>query len=384
MNIGRFLIAITIAGLIAAGCSKREGTFSVSGKITHAEGQTIYLEELHVSSSKAIDSVKLKKEGEFRFKGKTNLPAFYLLKLTDDKIITLLIDSAEQIVIEADAANFSRNYRVEGSLGSLQVKILNDQLAKTRKKLDSLQSLNRMYVGNPDYEYLNREWNAVYDSIRQKQTEFSTQFVMNNPFSMASLLALYQKYDDEYVVNDLHTMRVAASALNTIYPNSGHVKALYNNTLQLIQEEQNARLRQMVQEQGENSPDIILPDPAGNEIALSSLRGKVVLVQFWSALDRSSRIQNEALTEAYRKYRNRGFEIYQVSVDDNRVEWVDAIDHDNLLWINVGDMNGSNRAAIAYNIQTIPYNYLLNGDGEIIAQNLKGTGLDRVLAQLLN
>jgi peroxiredoxin len=229
------------------------------------------------------------------------------------------------------------------------------------------------------------EWDAAYDSIKQAQTEFSTQFVMNNPFSMASVLALYQKFDDqEYIIKDLHTMRVAASALNTIYPNSGHVKALYQNTVQLLQEEQNAKLRQMIQEQGENSPEIVLPNPEGQEIALSSLRGKVVLLQFWSALDRNSRILNEALVEAYRKYKNKGFEIYQVSVDDNRVEWVDAIDQDRLTWINVGDMEGSNQAVRAYNIQTIPYNYLLNEEGEIIAQNLKGPALDRALAQLLN
>jgi peroxiredoxin len=206
---------------------------------------------------------------------------------------------------------------------------------------------------------------------------------MNNPFSMASVYGLYQKYDEnEYIIDDLHTMRVAASALNTIYPRSGHVQALYQNTLQLMKLEQDAKLRQFVQEQGQNSPDIVLPNPDGKEIALSSLRGKVVLLQFWSALDRNSRIQNEALVEAYRKYRNKGFEIYQVSIDEDRPDWMEAIETDRLSWVNVGDMEGSNRALMVYNIQKIPYNYLLNEDGEIIAQNLVGTNLDRTLAQL--
>jgi peroxiredoxin len=385
MNFSKLLIAGIITGFLATSCSKNEGKFSVSGKITHAEGQTLYLEELQVASTKPIDSVKINKNGEFEFAGETLIPTYYLLKFSDNKFITLLIDSVEQVVVEADAANFERSYHIEGSMGSLLVKNLNDQLLETRRKLDSIQSLNNLYRGNPDYEQMRVEWDAAYDSIKQAQTEFSQQFVMNNPFSMASVLALYQKFDDqEYVVKDLHTMRVAASALNTIYPNSGHVKALYQNTVQLLQEEQNAKLRQMIQEQGENSPEIILPNPDGQEIALSSLRGKVVLLQFWSALDRNSRILNEALVEAYRKYKNKGFEIYQVSVDDNRVEWVDAIDQDRLTWINVGDMEGSNQAARAYNIQAIPYNYLLNEDGEIIAQNLKGPALDRALAQLLN
>jgi peroxiredoxin len=385
MKISRLILTGIITTILFAGCNKEEGMFSVSGKITHAEGQIIYLEELQVASSKIIDSLKIDKNGEFRFTGKTGIPSYYLLKLSENKFITLLIDSVEQVRIEADLANLERSYRVEGSLGSVQVKNLNDHLATTRKRLDSIQSLHNLYRGNPDYPQLKQEWDEAYDSVKQTQTEFSKQFVMNNPFSMASVLALYQKFDDqEYIIKDLHTMRVAASALNTIYPGSEHVNALYQNTVQLLQEEKSARLRQLIQEQGENSPDIVLPEPDGNEIALSSLRGKIVLLQFWSALDRNSRILNEALVEAYRKYKNKGFEIYQVSLDDNRIEWVSAIDEDGLSWINVGDMQGSNVAARNYNIQTIPYNYLLNEDGEIIAQNLKGPALDRALSRLLN
>jgi hypothetical protein len=385
MSISRLLIAGMLAGLIAIGCSSEKGRFSVSGKITHAEGETIYLEELQVTSAKPLDSVKINKNGGFKFTGITSVPTYYLLKLNENKFITLLIDSLEQVVVEADEANFDRSYSVEGSLGSIQVKILNDHLSNTRKKLDSLQALDNLYKGNPDYVLLRQEWEEAFDSVKQVQTEFSTRFVMNNPFSMASILALYQKFDEqEYIIKDLQTMRVAASALNTIYPNSGHVKALYQNTLEILKQEKNAQLQRFIQEQGSNSPEIILPDPDGNEIALSSLRGKVVLLQFWSALDRNSRILNEALAEAYRKYKNKGFEIYQVSIDENRIEWVDAIDQDGLDWINVGDMEGSNQAVRVYNIQTIPYNYLLNGEGEIIAQNLKGQGLDKALGQLLN
>jgi peroxiredoxin len=383
MKISRLLITGFITGLIAAGCSGDKGSFSISGNITHAEGQTVYLEELHVSNVKVIDSVKINKDGEFKFKGKTGIPAFYILKLTPSNFITLLVDSVEQVVVRADAADFSRNYYVEGSPGSVQVKTLRDHLASTRKKLDSLTNLSNMYRGHANYDRMNREWSQLYDSLKHRQSEFTKQFVMNNPFSMASVYGLYQKFDEnEYVIDDLHTMRVAASALNTIYPASGHVKALYQNTLQLMKLEKDAKLRQFVQEQGENSPDIVLPNPDGKEISLSSLRGKVVLLQFWSALDRNSRIQNEALVEAYRKYRNKGFEIFQVSIDEDRPDWLEAIEKDRLTWVNVGDMQGSNRALMLYNIQSIPYNYLLNEDGEIIAQNLKGTNLDRTLAQL--
>lgn len=385
MKITRIILLGIFAGLLAAGCSDEKGRFSVSGKITHAEDQVIYLEELLVSSAESIDSTKIDKNGEFEFKGVVEIPTYFLLKFSDSKFITLLVDSMEQVVVEADIANFDRDYRVEGSPGSLKVKELNDHLAETTHKLDSLQSLNNLYKGNPNYPELKKQLDSAYNVIKEEQSEFSRQWVMDNPFSMACVLALYQKFDDEeYVIKDLQAMRVAASALNSIYPESQHVKALYQNTLDILKDEQNARMQQFIQEQGENSPEIVLPNPEGEEIALSSLRGKAVLLHFWSAQDRNSRILNEALLEAYLKYKNKGFEIYQVSVDENRFEWLDAIDEDGLDWINVGDMEGSNQALRLYNVQEIPSNYLLNEEGEIVAKNLKGPDLDRALARLLN
>lgn len=384
MSIRRLLLSGLIGVLLAAGCSSEKGNFSIDGRITHAGGQRIYLEELQVSSSKIIDSARIDPQGAFRFTGRAVIPTFYLLKINDSKFITLLVDSAEQVTITGDVANFERHYQVEGSPGSLQVKSLNDHLLRTRKQMDSIRSLSTVYGGNPDFSHMKRVWSRKIDSIRQAQVSFSTGFVMENPFSMASVLALYQTFDDqEYIIKDIQPMRVAASALHTIYPQSSHVQTLYQNTLQLLKEEKNARLRQLIREQGENSPDIVLPDPDGMEISLRTLRGKVVLLQFWSANDRDSRILNQALVEAYRKYHARGFEIYQVSIDQNRAEWLEAVEKDQLTWIQVGDMKGSVRALQTYNVRTIPYNYLLNGDGEIVGQDLRGPALDQSLAKLL-
>ncbi|WP_167619458.1 TlpA disulfide reductase family protein [Maribellus sediminis] len=377
---------VLLIAVILVSCSKNENQFTISGVITHAEGDTIYLEELHTSSLKSLGKVKINKKGEFKFEGQTSIPTYYLLKLDERNFITLLVDSAENVVVSADAANFHREYSVSGSTGSEQVHMLDSKLKQTQNKLDSLQSLNDLYEGNPDYDAVRPKWAAEYDRIVEEQIEFSTNFVRENPFSMASVLALYQKFnpqDRNYIVRDLQLMKTAASALNSIYPQSEQVQALYNNTLQFVRQEQADRMKKFIQEQGENSPDIVLPDPDGNEISLSSLRGKVVLVHFWSAVDRGSRIQNPVLVELYKKYKNKGFEIYQVSIDQNRAEWVDAIDQDKLSWINVGDMQGSVLASRIYNIQSVPSNYLLDKDGSIAAKNLQGPGLEKAVANLL-
>jgi peroxiredoxin len=364
------------------GCNRPE-KFEIKGKITNATEKEIYLDELMVSTIRPVDSARISSSGEFTLRQHVGMPTFYLLKLSDNNFITLLIDSAEKVAIEADAINFSREYTIQGSPGSLLVQELNDKLNTTKQKLDSISSLLVLFAKSPDIEKRTAELNAAYDKIVRDQVNYSTTFVSQHPFSMASVLALYQKFDNEnYVVRDLQALRVAASALNSFYPKSEHVKALYANTLQLIASERAGNLKKLIKEQGQNSPDIVLPDREGRKIALSSFRGKYVLVHFWSAVDQNSRIVNPVLAEIYQKYKNRGFEIYQVSVDKDRNQWLDAIEKDKMVWTNVGDMEGSIQSVMSYNIQSVPYNYLLDKEGVIIAKNLMGPAIDQILSEI--
>lgn len=384
MKSDKLLLVILGVLLVITGCKKQD-SFKVSGLITHAENQTIYLEELLVSSTKPVDSATVNSKGEFKLKGKAEMPTFYLLKFSDNKFITLLIDSVEKVKVQADFINFDTEYHVEGSLGSILVKELTMNLNRTRHKRDSLNRVYKMYVGSPVFETKKAELESEDTKVVNDQIEFSNKFVMSNPFSMASLYALYQKFNvdgQSYIITDLQPMRVAASALNSVYPKSEHVKLLYANTLQWLKSEQNAKLQKYIQDNGTNSPDIVLPDPYGSEKSLSSLLGKYVLVHFWAGANSGSRVINPVLAELYQKYKSRGFEIYQISLDQERSVWVDAIDQDKLSWINVSDLKGCNQAVAAYNIRSIPYNYLLDKKGTIIAKNLQGPELNKVLSGL--
>lgn len=388
MIFNRFIIILVVSVIVFSSCQK-SNQFSISGKITHAEGDTIYLEELLVSSTRPVGKQKIDEKGEFKIKGETSMPTYYLLRLNGNKFITLLVDSVDQIVVEADAANFGREYVVQGSLGSIQVKELTESLNRTEHKLDSLRQLRNLNVNNPNFEELNAKWNEEYIRIIEDQSKFSTNFVLNNPFSMASVFALYQRYRDQksgdqsYVIRDLQTMRTAASALNAIYPNSVLVKALYENTLQYLRDEKALQMKKFIEQEGVNSPEVLLPDLYGKEIALSSLRGKVVLLHFWAAEDKGSRLLNPLLVDVYQKYKPKGLEIYQVNVGKDRNAWLDAIDNDKLKWINVGDLEGSTKAVLNYNIQTIPFNYILDREGKIVGRNLTGPELDKALARIL-
>jgi peroxiredoxin len=383
LMVKKIFLAVLVLSVVLSSCKKHNG-FVISGKITNSEGKYLYLDELKVSSSVPVDSVMLERDGSFRFKGEIGYPNFYLLRLNQRNFITLLVDTVEKITVNGDAANFSRDYTVEGSPGSLLVQELNTKLAHTKHQLDSIRSRIDAFRTQDGYSNQKTKWDQELNEIKQKQIRYSTNFIQKHPFSLASVLALYQKFDDSnYVIQDLQSLKVAASALNTMFPKSEHVRALYANTQRLMVQEKNDKMKKFIAENGENSPDISLPDKNGRMIALSSISAKVILIQFWSSVDRVSRYQNQALAELYSKYKSRGLEIYQVSIDDNRSAWITAIEQDGLSWINVGDMKGSNAALNSYNVQIIPSNYILDKERRVVARDLLGPALDQAVAKML-
>ena len=374
---------IALAVIVFSACKNEN--FSIEGRITNSFESKVYLEKLNINGTVPFDSAKIDKNGVFKIKGSVSYPTFFLLKLNDQKFITLLIDSTEQVVFSADYLNFSKDYKVEGSLGSQKVKQLNDKLAYTNTKIDSLQSLINLLYLNDENKSKKEQLISKIQEVYKTQQSFSKAFVEQNPFSMASVLAIYQKFNNgNYIMQDIHTLKMAASALNSMYPNSVHSQTLYKDTEKLIKDIKAVEMKQFIEQYGTNTPEIKLPDVHGKSIVLSEVKGKCVLVHFWSALDPTSRMINEILVENYKQFNKKGFEIYQVSVDTDKESWLNAVEDDQLKWINVGDMEGSSAAVSSYNISRIPYNYLLDGEGNIIAKDLKGPALHNALSKILN
>jgi peroxiredoxin len=134
---------------------------------------------------------------------------------------------------------------------------------------------------------------------------------------------------------------------------------------------------------GMPAPEIALPNPAGDTVRLSSLRGNYVLIDFWAAWCKPCRMENPNVVRMYNKYKDKGFEIYGVSLDRTREAWVEAIRDDKLTWTQVSDLQYfDSEAASLYNISAIPATVLLDEEGKIIAKNLRGTELEAKLAEI--
>ena len=376
-------LAVLAVVLLVVACGKKNN-YTISGKIEGGAGKTIYLNHLQTSSQTTVDSVKLDDKGGFKLSGKVNGPTFYLLKLAENNFITLLPDSAENLTISGSYNHFASDYEVKGSDNSSRIRDLTLRFAEAKSKMDSIRQLFLKHQNEAGYQADLDRWNNEYNMLVTDYTTYLNDFVKRNPFSMACVYALYQKWDENnYVVNDFQSMKTAASALNSIYPKSEQVKALYNNALNIIKEQKSAKLNTLMAQNAVNSPNIKLPDAFGIDRELWSLQGKHVLLHFWSAKDRTYRIQNQVLVELYSKFKNRGFEIYMVSIDDDAKAWKAAIAEDQLTWINVGDMKGSVQALMNYNIKSIPSNYLLDKEGKIIGKNLQGPELNKALTRFL-
>ena len=138
---------------------------------------------------------------------------------------------------------------------------------------------------------------------------------------------------------------------------------------------------------GSVAADIILNDTSGIPISLASLRGKYVLLDFWAAWCRPCREENPNIVENYNNYKSYGFDVYQVSLDRTKEDWIRGIKQDKLPWINVSDLKYyQSEAAELYNVDRIPSAFLLDPDGKIIAKHidLRGQNLSRKLAEIFN
>jgi peroxiredoxin len=385
-----FLIVSMSVLLFSCGGEKKEESASsenkVSGKIENGAGRTIFFEGFTTTGTFKIDSAVIGNDGSFE----VNLPAktdFYRLGFDNSNYILLSIDSTDNHVkINANADTLSVGYKVEGSKFSND--ILDFVVEQTYYISNRSKILTSFNEGNQkDTSVMG---NAQRSIMRLDKTfnAFVVDFVEKHPKSPSTFLAL--SYLDPVIQLDV-IKKVEKAISETMYNSPLHVDIL--NKIGQLESQKQIQDAQMAEQErmmghlkiGNAAPEINLPSANGGNISLSSLKGKVVLIDFWASWCMPCRQENPAVVKMYNKYKDKGFTVYSVSLDKEKSKWLSAIQQDGLIWPNhVSDLKfWQSAAAQTYGITSIPFTVLIDKDGKIIDKNLRGAQLEAKLKEIL-
>lgn len=381
---------IIVLALLFAGNACKSTRAEISGVVSGGEDKSLALERLDVNRTSLIDSIKIGRNGSFDIKFGLDEPELCILKNKEGGIINLLASPGERISVESSYDQFGKNYTVSGSGESEGIHMLVRHLDQTRKDLDSLEALAGS-IGDPENPQMELIRNAYAQTIiRQKR--FTIKYLVEHMGDLSSVYALYQKYNgDNLILNqegDLQYFKAVADSLESTFPNSSLTRSL---RMDIDQREasfiKTAHLDSLLEKADANVSgmlDLSIADRDGNLIELSSLQGKVILVVFWASVSNESIKALLQLQQVYKKYHEKGFEVYAISLDTNRINWMSAIDFNEFSWINVLEYSTpESKASLLYNITALPTTFLINRDGDIVAKNLYGRTLETWLDNLI-
>ena len=367
--------ALLFIGLLTS-CSNNEVT--VSGRIVGTAGKMVYLEKSATLDQSIVDSVKMDAAGNFELilSDAPTTPSLYHI-IHEGQRIPLFLTAGEQVEINA-AGNISHTYEVVGSVESELLRRFNKEYMAGAAKLTQIAAKYAAAADEQTQAALNKEYAAVYTKTKQMQLRFINEHKGN----IAAVYALYQRLPNDIYLfkgdSDIIYYKTVADAISKSYPNSPYLSILRSQIARM-----DAQLSLISQITETSIPELIIPDMYGNDVALSSLQGKVILLQFWSAELGNSNAMNADLKQIYSQYHDKGFEIYQVAIDTSRATWINSVQEQGLPWISVCDLMGQQSSALSiYNVQTLPYNYLFDAEGNILGKQLTTEQLEQKLQTL--
>ncbi len=363
--------------LVFVGCKDNNneypgGDLSIEGKLDGASHYDLFFEELTPTDVIPLDTIQTDEQGQFKHTLHINHAGFYRLRASNIDFISLAASPGEKIQITARVSKLKESYKVSGSEGSQLLWHLNDMTLKGMEKTDSLRAVYRKSMRNPSFESVREELKNEYQQILIQQRQFVKEIIENNPNSLASVLALYHFFEDKLLLNEkehFEYFEQLSQSLCTSYPHNKHVINLKKRVNDIKRETHQKIINEQNLATGNVAPEIILPDPLGNMISLSSLQGNLVLIDFWAAWCPPCRDANVVLGDLYKKFQPSGFEIYSISLDRTHDQWINAIEKDKVKWTQVSDLRFMNSPVVdLYNVNDIPHYILVDRQGNIISR----------------
>lgn len=347
--------ALACAALALASCTQSSKSgYTVEGSIEGLAGK-IYLTTFDGQQTQRIDSTEAE-NGNFIFTGTNDAPLLAIIETDNGRLARFFLENSPISITGTTAA--PEAIEIKGSATQDLYTTYTDKQ-------------NAVMEAFSDTTLIQRE--EAVDSIFGVLNDQARQFVRENPGSTAAAFVLLSDLSGEMPFEELYA---SLEGFDSTVRNSAYALT--------VRKLADTKKRTAI---GQPFTEITLPDPEGKEISLSSVagKGKYVLLDFWASWCGPCRAEMPTLVEAYKKFSPKGFEIYAVSLDNNKENWTKAIEDMGMNWIHVSDLNAWNSAgAQIYGIRSIPSSLLIGPDGTIVASNLRGEELPAKLAELLD
>lgn len=365
---------VAVVVLIAFGCKQEPGwDVTVKGKVGFPQAGEISIKELREDDSAVADTIKLKSDYTFEKKLRIIEPGYYQINFYGKQYVTVILDKSP-LEVNVDGNSMSGFFEIKGSPDQ-------DLLMRVQQSMSNLQ--NSPYISQLEAEYARlatQNNQKGVDSIRNEYNNLLAKgydqiaaMLRDEPASLGLLNLLQQNVLDKDKYFDLYL--AVADKFKKEWPDSKYTK-------EFVEQVDKMKITAI----GQTALEIDLPNTEGVQTKLSSLRGKYVLVDFWAKWCGPCRRENPNIVQAYHKYKDKGFEVFGVSLDRTKEDWLQAIAEDGLVWTQVSDLKYfESKAAADYNVNAIPFSILVDPQGKIIAKGLelRGPALDKKLEEVL-
>ncbi|MGQ1784330.1 MULTISPECIES: redoxin domain-containing protein [unclassified Saccharicrinis] len=362
------LFLVAVMAIIFAAC--QPSTFTINGTIEGVtEGKAI-LRNIVDGRPASLDTTDIV-EGKFTFTGTVDEPQLYLIFIENNRTPIVFFGENANITIEANTENMQ-----EAVITGSAITDVYNNFVKELPGSDRLNQINEEYqkaMGAGDNE-IQKALREEASELMEEQKAYFIDFIKNNTNSVVGAHMAMQAIS-EFEVEEFKALTAEFEA------NLGDSKYVAD-LKKALEPMEKAAAAAKATEVGAVAPDFTLESVDGDNVALSSLRGKYLLVDFWASWCKPCREENPNVVKAYGTYAAKGFEVLSVSLDRDSAAWRKAINDDGLTWTQVIDGKGD--IANTYGVTGIPFTLLLDKEGKVVAKNLRGPALEEKLAELLN